>query len=150
MRIQGTYLLPGTREQVWELLTDPVRLAKCLPGCEKLEPTGPDRYKVAVKFAIAAISGKYDGAVELSEMRQPESLRMRLEGKGAPGFMKGEGRLELAEKDGQTELRYEGEAHVGGTIAAVGQRMIEAAARQIVRQFFENAAGQLKAPIGKR
>ena len=87
MKVQGTVQLPGSREQVWDLLTDPTKLAKLLPGCEKLEPDGPDRYKVAIKFALAAISGKYAGSVELSEKKPHESLRMVLEGKGTPGFM---------------------------------------------------------------
>lgn len=144
MKLAGAHVLPGTREQVWTLLTDPTRLGKCLPGCEKLEATGPDRYKVAVKFGIAAISGAFAGAVELAEKKEPKSLRMRVEGKGVPGFMKGEGRLELVEQGGQTEVRYTGEAQVGGMIAAVGQRMIEGAARKIIQQFFENAAGLLR------
>lgn len=145
MRVQGTHVLPGTRQQVWELLNDPDRLAKLLPGCQGLEPAGPNRYKVAIKFAMAAFSGAYSGSVELSEQVPPKSMRMRVEGKGAPGFMKGEGRLELAEKGKQTEVRYDGEAQVGGLIAAVGQRMIEAAAKKILQQFFESAARQLDA-----
>ena len=145
MKIARSYLLPGTPEQVWELLNDPERLVKCLPGCERLEPDGPDRYKVALRIAVAAISGKYAGWVELSEKNPPKSMRMRLEGKGVPGFMKGEGRLELADKHGQTDVRYTGEAQVGGMIAAVGQRMIEAVARRIIQQFFESVAAQLKA-----
>lgn len=145
MKVHGSYTLPGKPQQVWELLTDPERLAKCLPGCERLEPAGPDRYKVAIKFALAAFSGAYSGTVELSEKRPPKSMRMRVEGKGTPGFMKGEGRLDLAEKNGQTEVRYDGDAQVGGLIAAVGQRMIEAAARKILQQFFESAAKQLQA-----
>ncbi|HEV8384977.1 MAG TPA: carbon monoxide dehydrogenase subunit G [Candidatus Acidoferrales bacterium] len=144
MKVQGTVLLPGSREQVWELLTDPAKLAKLLPGCEKLEADGPDRYKVAIKFALAAISGKYSGSVELSEKKPPESLRMVLEGRGTPGFMRGEGRIHLADKKGQTELRYEGEAQVGGMIAAVGQRMIDVAARRIIQQFFDAASAQLR------
>ncbi len=144
MKVQGNVLLPAGREQVWELLTDPAKLAKLLPGCEKLEPDGPDRYKVAIKFALAAISGKYSGSVELSEKKPPESLRMVLEGKGTPGFMRGEGRIRLAEKKGQTELHYEGEAQVGGMIAAVGQRMIDVAARRIIQQFFDSASAQLR------
>jgi hypothetical protein len=144
VKVQGNVLLPAGREQVWDLLTDPEKLAKLLPGCEKLEPDGPDRYKVAIKFALAAISGSYSGSVELSEKKQPESLRMVLEGKGTPGFMRGEGRIRLAKKKGQTELRYEGEAHVGGMIAAVGQRMIDVAARRIIQQFFDSAASQLR------
>jgi uncharacterized protein len=144
VKVQGNVLLPAGREQVWELLTDPPKLAKLLPGCEKLEADGPDRYKVAIKFALAAISGKYSGSVELSEKKQPESLRMVLEGKGTPGFMRGEGRIRLTEKKGQTELHYEGEAQVGGMIAAVGQRMIDVAARRIIQQFFDSAAAQLR------
>ncbi len=143
MKFEGKSLLPGTPEQVWELLNDPARLVKCLPGAERLEPDGPDRYKVQVKFGIAAISGKYAGAVELRDKKPPTSLRMRVEGKGAPGFMTGEGQLELSAKGGQTELHYVGEAQVGGVIASVGQRMIEAAARRIIQQFFESCAAQL-------
>jgi hypothetical protein len=144
VKVQGSVVLPASREQVWDLLTDPTKLAKLLPGCEKLEPDGPDRYKVAIKFALAAISGKYSGSVELSEKKPPESLRMVLEGKGTPGFMRGEGRIRLAEKKGQTELRYEGEAQVGGMIAAVGQRMMDVAARRIIQQFFDAASAQLR------
>jgi uncharacterized protein len=146
VKVSGSYLLPGAPEQVWALLNDPERLAKCLPGCERLEPDGPDRYKAVVKFALAAISGQYSGSVELADKKPPHSLRLRLEGKGVPGFVKGEGQLELSEKGGQTEMRYSGEAQIGGMIAAVGQRMLDAAARKIVQQFFECAAAQLQGP----
>jgi len=149
VKIAGTYRLPGAPEQVWELLNDPERLAKCLPGCERLEPDGLDRYKVAIKFALAAVSGKYTGLVELADKKPPRSLRLRLEGKGVPGFVKGEGKLELTEKQGQTEVRYTGEAQIGGMIAAIGQRMIEGAARKMIQQFFESAAAQLQAPARK-
>lgn len=150
MKVVGSYLLPGTPEQVWDLLNDPERLAKSLPGCERLEPDGPDRYKVAIKFALAAISGKYTGSVELSEKKPPRSLRMRLEGKGTAGFMKGEGQLELIEKHGQTEVRYSGEAQVGGLIASVGQRLIDFTARKMIQQFFEATAAQLKTATAKK
>lgn len=149
MKVQGTASLPGKREQVWDLLTDPERLAKCLPGAERLEPDGPDRYKVAMKFGIAAFSGKFQGSVELAEKKPPESLKMRVEGRGAPGFMKGEGTISLREKSGATEVKYEGEAQVGGVIASVGQRMIEAASKKIMRQFFDAAAAELKAAAKK-
>ncbi len=149
MKIAGTYLLPSPPEQVWALLNDPERLAKCLPGCERLEPDGPDRYKVAIKFALAAVSGKYAGTVELADKKPPRSLRLRLDGKGVPGFVKGEGQLELDEKHGQTEVRYTGEAQVGGMIAAIGQRMIEGAARKMIQQFFDSVAAQLQTPARK-
>ena len=146
MKLSGTATLPANREQVWELLTDPDRLAKCLPGAQSLVPDGPDRYKVAMKFGIAAFSGNFQGSVELADKKPPESLKMRVEGRGAPGFMKGEGTISLHGKGSETVVMYEGEAHVGGVIASVGQRMIEVAAKKIVAQFFDAAARELRLP----
>jgi carbon monoxide dehydrogenase subunit G len=144
VKLQGAHTLAAPRQAVWELLTDPERLAKCLPGCEKLETVGPDKYRVAIKFVLAAFSNSYAGGVELSEKKPPVSLRMKVEGKGGPGFMRGEGTLTLKENKTGTEVQYAGEAQVGGLIAAVGQRMIEAAARRIIGQFFESAEEQLR------
>ena len=144
MKLAGQYILPAPPAKVWALLTDPNRLAKLLPGCERLDPDGPDRFKAAVKFGIAAISGKYAGIIEFAEKNPPNSMRMKLSGKGIPGFVDGVGHIELTEKGGQTELRYTGEAQVGGMIASVGQRMIEGAARKIVDQFFAAASEELK------
>jgi carbon monoxide dehydrogenase subunit G len=144
MKLAGQYLLPASPLKVWELLTNPDRLAKLLPGCERLDPDGPDRFKAAIKFGIAAISGKYAGSVEFAEKNPPKSLRMKVSGKGIPGFVDGAGQIDLAEKGGQTELRYTGEAQVGGMIASVGQRMIEGAARKIMDQFFAAAAEELR------
>ncbi len=144
MKLAGTATLPGTPEQAWELLNDPARLAKALPGCERLEPGGPDRYKAVIKFALAAVSGSYSGSVELSDKKPPHSLRLKIDGRGLPGWVKGEGELKLAAKKNETEVSYSGEAQVGGIIASVGQRMMESAAKKIVQQFFESAAKQLK------
>ncbi|HLW81800.1 MAG TPA: carbon monoxide dehydrogenase subunit G [Candidatus Acidoferrales bacterium] len=153
MRLEGSALLPAAREKVYESLTDPAFLAKCLPGAQELTPDGPGRYKVSLKMAIAAFSGKFQGAVHLADERPPESFRMAVEGRGAPGFMKGEGTLTLFEnhrqapnqQSAQTEVRYDGEAQVGGVVASVGSRMIEAAAKKIIQQFFDAAAAQLSA-----
>lgn len=144
MKLQGSVTLPAPREAVWQLLTDPQRLAKLLPGAQKLEADGPDRYKVTMKFGIAAFSGNFQGSVELAQKKPPESFQMLVDGRGAPGFMKGAGAIALHEKAGHTEVKYDGEAQVGGVIASVGQRMIEVAAKKIVQQFFEAAASELK------
>jgi carbon monoxide dehydrogenase subunit G len=144
VKIAGTAFLPGTPEQAWELLNDPQRLAKLLPGCERLEPDGPDRYKAVIKFALAAVSGTYSGSVQLSEKKPPRSLRMKIEGKGLPGFVNGSGELHLAANNNQTEVTYTGEAQVGGLIASVGQRMIEGASRKIIHEFFDRAARLLQ------
>jgi carbon monoxide dehydrogenase subunit G len=143
VKLAGAVTLPASLEQVWALLNDPARLARLLPGCERLEPDGPDRYKAAVKFGIAAISGKYAGTLEFAHKKPPHSLVLKMDGKGLPGFVQGEGRIHLAATGADTELTYSGEAQVGGLIASVGQRMLDAAARKIVQQFFESAKAEL-------
>jgi carbon monoxide dehydrogenase subunit G len=144
LKLAGTVAMPAPPDEVWSLLTDPARLSRLLPGCERLDPDGPDRYKAAVKFGIAAISGKYAGTLEFAEKKPPRSLVLKMDGKGLPGFVKGEGRIELVAKGAsETELTYTGEAQVGGVIASVGQRMLDAAARKIVQQFFESAKAEL-------
>jgi carbon monoxide dehydrogenase subunit G len=143
VKFEGTASLPAPPAEVFSLLTDASRLARLLPGCERLEPDGPDRYKAAVKFGIAAISGKYAGTLEFAEKKPPHSLTLKMDGKGLPGFVKGEGRIELTAKGSDTELTYSGEAQVGGLIASVGQRMIDVAARKIVQQFFDAVKAEL-------
>lgn len=147
MKVDGAALLPASRERVWKSLTSPEFLAKCLPGAQELKPDGPGRYKVSLKMGIAAFSGKFEGAVQLADEKPPESFIMSVEGRGVPGFMKGAGTIALREdtKAGQTEVRYSGDAQVGGVIASVGNRMIEAAAKKIIQQFFDAAAAQLAA-----
>lgn len=148
MKLAGTINLPAPPEEVWSLLTDASRLSRLLPGCERLEPDGHDRYKAAVKFGIAAITGKYAGTLEFAEKKPPHSLVLKMDGKGLPGFVKGEGRIQLVPKGTETELTYSGEAQVGGVIASVGQRMIDAAARKIVQQFFDSAKAELASAKG--
>jgi len=148
VKVHGSALVPAAREKVWQSLTDPTFLARCLPGAQQLTPDGPGRYKVSLKMGIAAFSGKFDGSVQLSDEHPPESFCMAVEGRGAPGFLKGQGTITLRE-DGrqapaQTEVRYDGEAQVGGVIASVGSRMIEAATKKIIQQFFDAVASQLR------
>jgi carbon monoxide dehydrogenase subunit G len=144
VNLSGTVTLPADPQQVWSLLTDPQRLARLLPGCERLDPDGPHRFRAAVKFGVAAISGKYAGTLELSQLKPPHSLAIGFDGRGLPGFVKGRARIELLRKGPATELHYSGEAQVGGMMATVGQRLLEAAARKIVQQFFDAAASELE------
>jgi carbon monoxide dehydrogenase subunit G len=97
-----------------------------------------------MRFGIATISGKYSGTVELKDKNAPHSLRLCIEEKGTPGFVTGDGKLDIFEHGGHARLEYTGEAQVGGLIASVGQRMIEATARKIVQQFFSIAADGLR------
>ena len=93
---------------------------------------------IAILSSWAAISERVEGKVRLADQKPPSSFRMVVEGSGKIGFVKGDGILTLTPKDGGTEVAYDGDAQVGGTMAAVGQRLIDATAKMMIKRFFEN------------
>jgi uncharacterized protein len=147
MKITGSQTLPLTVERAYEALRDPALLAKCMPGCEGLELIGPDEYKMKMKMALAAFSGLFDGKIRIADSNPPTSFRLIVEGSGKVGFMKGEGLLTLTPAaDGTgTNVAYDGDATVGGTIAAVGQRMIDTTSRMMIKRFFDKLASEASA-----
>ena len=136
MKIEGTHELRASRARVYAALLDPAVLARCIPGCERLEATGEHAYATTLRAGVGAIKGVFTGNVRLEELRPPEHYRISVDGKGQPGFLKGTGALDLEERDGATVIKYAGDVQVGGTIASVGQRMIQGAAKMMAAQFF--------------
>ncbi len=145
MRIEGSYTLPGNPETVYASLVDPIVLADCIPGCQELLDAGDGVYKMKMKVALAALSGEFVGKVAMENLVPPTSYRLRVEGAGRIGFLNGQGDLTLtATGTGTTLVGYQGEVHTGGTIAAVGQRLLDTTARMMIRRFFEKLDSVLK------
>ncbi len=136
MKIAGTHEIKAPRERVYALLTDPKVLQRCIPGCESLEKTEENAYAATLKAGVGMVKGTFKGNVKLEEMRQPVHYRIVVDGKGGPGFVKGTGDFDLEEHDGATLIKYTGEMQVGGTIAGIGQRMIQGAAKMMASRFF--------------
>ena len=149
MKLNGTQTFPAPRQKVWEFLTDPQQLAKCMPGCEKLETVGENEFSGVINIGIAAVKGVYNGKVKLEEMRSPTHYKMLLDGKGRQGFIKGTGTIDLEEQGAQTSLTYSGDVQVGGPLASVGQRMIDGAAKMMIGQFFTAMEAEIKAMPGE-
>lgn len=144
MKIEGTHDVHASRDLVYSALVDPEILQRCIPGCESLEKTADNTYVATMKAGIGPVKGTFKGNVRLEDMQPPAHYRMIVDGKGAPGFVKGSGEFDLAERDGGTAIAYTGEMQVGGVIAGVGQRMIEAAAKMLASQFFKALETQLR------
>jgi carbon monoxide dehydrogenase subunit G len=140
VKISGSYFLPLPPDQAYQRLQDPEILAGAMPGCESLEKIGEDEYKMKMKMALASLSGNFDGKVRITEQAPPESFKLLVEGSGKVGFMKGEGLLKFTAKDAGYEVSYEGDVQVGGTIAAVGQRLIDGTAKMMIKRFFDKVA----------
>lgn len=145
MKLEGTYTFDAPREAVWNALLDPEVLARTMPGCEKLEQIGENEYKGALKIRVGPVQGQFEGIVNLSNIQAPESYRMQVDGKGAPGFMKGVGEVRLEDQGESTLMHYTGEAQVGGRIASVGQRLLDSSAKALTRQSLDGLHEQIKA-----
>jgi uncharacterized protein len=144
VKISGSYTLPVPPERAYEVLQDPVELARAMPGCEGLEKIGPDEYKMKMKLVLAALAGQFEGKVRITDQVPPTSFRLFVEGSGRIGFLKGEGLLKLSPQDGNTEVTYDGDAQVGGTMAAVGQRLIDGTSKMMIKKFFDKLAEGMK------
>src|SRR5262249_16838403 len=143
MKISGSYTLPVAPERAYKILQDPAILAQAIPGCESLETIGPDEYRMKMKVLLAALSGAFEGKVRITDPSPPSSFRLIVENSSRIGFMKNEDLLRLSPADSDnasTIISYQGDAQVGGTIAAVGQRLIDGTAKMMIKKFFDKLA----------
>jgi carbon monoxide dehydrogenase subunit G len=145
MRVEGTSELRAPRILVYQALVDPAVLQRCIPGCERLETIGEAEYSITLRAGVGSIKGVFTGSVRLEETRPPSHYRIVVEGKGQPGFVKGSGDLDLEEHDEATTIKYGGDVQIGGTIAGVGQRMVQGAAKMMATQFFTAIEAEAKA-----
>lgn len=150
MKVGGEYVFDGPQEIVWETLLDPDVLARVLPGAEKLELVGENEYEGALKMKVGPVQGQFMGRVKLEDIRAPSSYTMHVDGRGAPGFVKATGHLELHGQGESTRMAYDGDAQVGGRLASVGQRLVETSAKAIINQSLEGLNAAVKARVASR
>jgi uncharacterized protein len=143
MKIAASSVIPADRARVFAALTDPAILQRAIPGCESLTATGPDAYEATLRIGVAGLKGTYKVTAVIRDKKPPESLTLAFEGKGAPGFVRGTASITLAEEGESTRLDSTADVQVGGLIAAVGSRLIEAASRKLSDDFFRQLSQQL-------
>lgn len=139
MEMTGEQLVPASQQAVWDALNDPQMLKACVPGCETIEPAGENAYQVLMVAKVGPVSAKFKGKLTLSDIHPPQSYSITFEGQGgAAGFAKGGANVRLSQKNGQTALAYDVKASVGGKLAQIGSRLVDAAAKKIADDFFRN------------
>jgi carbon monoxide dehydrogenase subunit G len=137
LKIAGSRSLPFDCEKTYRSLHDPAILARCVQGCDSLELTGPDEYAMNMKVELAAFSGNFRGRIKTSDAHPPHSFKIWVEGDVVFGSLKGEGLIKLTPSPAGTDLAYDGDILVGGTIASLGQRVIDSTAKTMIGKFFD-------------
>ena len=147
MELKGERVLPASRETAWALLNDSEVLKACVPGCESMTASGADSYDLVMTAAIGPVKARFKGKLSVRDIEPPRSYRLLFEGQSPQaGFARGEARVELEELAGrQTRLIYSATAQIGGKLAQIGARLIDAAAAATAERFFQSFAAQLAA-----
>lgn len=147
MDITGEYRIAAPRSAVWIALNDPGGLGRCIPGCKELTQTSPEEFAAKVALKIGPVSATFTGTVRLENIRAPEGYTLLGQGSGGmAGFAKGSAVVSLREDGAETILTYEAKTEVGGKIASLGGRLIQATARKLADQFFGAFAVELGEP----
>jgi carbon monoxide dehydrogenase subunit G len=150
MELQNERHLPWPRERVWNALNDPGFLQLCIPGCESMEASADNQYDAQVQAKVGPVKARFRGQVSVNDLIPLESYTLRFESQGgAAGFARGEADVHLADADGGGSiLRYSARATVGGKLAQIGSRLVQATARKMADEFFDNFTAQLEAGDG--
>src|SRR5262245_15331537 len=137
MDMTGEERIAASRETVWAALNDADVLRQCIPGCESLEKLSDTEMTAKVKLTIGPVSARFAGKVTLSDIDPPNGYRIVGEGSGgAAGYAKGSALVRLTDEGDGTLLKYEAKADVGGKLAQVGGRLIDATSRKLAGEFF--------------
>lgn len=146
MKLAGEYKFEAPIAEVWKALLDPVVLAAVMPGCEKLELVD-DAYVGDLNIKVGPVQGKFHGKVNLSDVEEEKGYTMKVDGRGAPGFVRATAAVQLSPEGDETRMEYDADAQVGGRIASVGQRLIDASAKAIIKESLEGLNANVKARV---
>jgi uncharacterized protein len=147
MDMTGEVRIPAPRQKVWEALNDPAILKECIPGCEEIEKLSPTELQAKVTAKVGPVKARFGGKVVLSDLDPPNGYKITGEGSGgAAGFAKGGATVHLTDDGSGTRLAYTVEAHVGGKMAQIGSRLIDATARKMADDFFNKLAAVVGGP----
>jgi carbon monoxide dehydrogenase subunit G len=148
MDMTGERRIPAPRLKVWTALNDPAVLKACIPGCQSLEKTSDTDMTATATVKIGPISARFAGKVQLLDLDPPNAYRIEGEGQGGvAGFAKGGAVVRLTDDADFTVLTYEVKAQVGGKIAQLGARLIDATAKQMADAFFDRFSKQVQAQL---
>ena len=136
----GEQLIPAAQKDTWDALNDPEVLRACVPGCESITLVNPNEYQVLMTARVGPVSAKFRGRLSLFDIKAPKSYSLAFEGQGgAAGFAKGAAQVKLEPVSAaETKLAYDVKANVGGKLAQIGSRLVDAAAKKVADEFFQN------------
>jgi carbon monoxide dehydrogenase subunit G len=149
MELNGERTIPASVDETWAALNDPETLKACVAGCESLDRVADDAFVAVVAMKIGPVSARFKGNLKLTNVEPPTRYTINFDGQGGvAGFGRGSADVALTRLDrGSTRLAYTARATVGGKMAQIGSRLIDATATKITDDFFRAFEAQLQARV---
>ena len=149
MEMTGEQLIHASQADTWAALNDPEVLKACVPGCETIERASDTEYAVQMTARVGPVSAKFKGKMTLSNLNPPHSYSIAFEGQGGvAGFAKGSADVTLTPEAHDTKLAYKVKANVGGKLAQIGSRLVDAAANKVANDFFTAFNEKMSVTLG--
>ena len=147
MEMHGEMRIPAPRDAVWAKLNDPEVLKACIPGCETVDKVSDTEFTAKLTARVGPVKASFSGKVTLTDMNPPAGYTITGEGTGGvAGFAKGSAKVSLDDAGDETVLRYGVRAQVGGKLAQIGSRLIDATSRKMADEFFNRFLGVMTPP----
>ena len=147
LEFSGSPEISATREHVWSRLTDPDFVAASAPGVETVEAIDPTHFKVISGLGVGSVKLRFKLDVELFDIVDNESLKMRARGKAPGSAVDVVSSLRVSDAaPGRIRLDWSATSEVCGTVASVGARLLEGTARKLTEEFWTDFARRVGAP----
>jgi carbon monoxide dehydrogenase subunit G len=149
MVLEDSFVVEAPRERVWAFLTDPARIAPCIPGCESIAVAGPDRYQATVRVEVGPIKARFNLEVVVEEQTPPERVLSTTRGEEGTraSVLTARNRLVLrALGESRTEISYSSEVSLVGRLGKFGLGVMKKKAQELGGRFAENVRSAIEAP----
>ena len=143
MKVSGEKSLDAPRSVVWEVLNDPSRMAKLMPGIESFDVQDERNWSAKVKVPLGLGAIPISFAFEKTEERKPEYARLSAKGKGVGAIVSMDTQFHLSEAGGGTAMKWEADVSIAGPVGSMGQRVLQ----PIVNQQVSNVLSALEAQV---
>jgi len=148
LKTVGEVSVDVDRASAFGFVSDPLRLAQCVPGCHDLREISPGHYAAVVTSRVAFIALSFKVTVEIVKIEPPDVIEAKITGDavGLAGRVVATAGLRLGgDVDGRTAISYSTDVVLTGKLGGLGESAFRAKSAEIAREFATN----LKAAIEK-
>lgn len=138
MRLEGQVEIKASRETVFDYLTDPQSVSKCMPGVKSMEVITPEKkFRAMGSIGLGTVKVSFTNDVEWTELDPPNGAKMKMRGRSPGSSIDVTSEMSLADGgEGTTQMNWTADVKVLGTIASLAMRLMKPVSQKLTGDFF--------------